>query len=189
MHYRFYHPFVYWEKIKNHEQLKRELLPKIYEDIQKNEKEYLEKLVWDCEVITSFPNTDYSDSFLRLDRVVNSIVWDPFDRMLDEVKPEINIDSADLDLIWYNFYQVGHNQEIHDHRNDSTFSGIYLLSIDEPNSTVFYNASDKSEVNEYFNTDKLEEGSVILFPAHLPHYVKPCKTNGRITLSFNIKCE
>jgi len=107
---------------------------------------------------------------------------------------------------WFNKYEKGDFQEIHDHCVSNfepgsypTLSGIYILkSDDEPNSTTFeikdkkgipFHPTKKKMVFDTSNVDDIKEGTLILFSSTLSHLVKPIKTDGRVTIAFNIACK
>lgn len=98
------------------------------------------------------------------------------------------IDSK-LSAIWFNIYEEGSFQEVHVHNGNSvSFSGIYLMELNEPNTTTFTVNDEISYLNGRISTADIEEGSVILFPSTLEHYVNPSKFD-RTTIAFNIQSE
>ena len=75
----------------------------------------------------------------------------------------------------------------------SDLSGAYFLHMDEPNTLCFqpysFDGFFPSSSSDYLSTsDITEEGYVAIFPAHLLHYVNPCKSQ-RVTISFNLLCD
>lgn len=194
-------PFIFWTKVENHKELKEELVPKIYE--QSMDMKYYNKPMqirkpgdsnWNCEVITTYFNRDDSNSIFS-EEVLRSIVSKPLNKFL--VDPDCQVKSKPsktfIPEIWYNVYKEGYEQEIHAHHG-ATFSGIYLLELNEPNTTVFFSNSNSflyQKNNFYlgaYSTEHIEEGNVILFPSEFAHAVKKSQ-NPRITISFNLICE
>ena len=106
--------------------------------------------------------------------------------------------------IWYNYYEKGSYQELHEHIADPFqkihFSCIHYLSYDrdvhtpaefhDPISAIRAHSLtlDKNFVGDFF-IPQVEEGDLIMFPAYLQHRVLPQKVSNvpRITLSFNFR--
>ena len=191
--------FVFSQKVENHQEIKEKYYSKILDDNEKNGEYYRQTSSWYCEVSSSFFKDDGKDNFLIFDDFfMNSVVWNNFKPFFKEMRTIVDDyplpKKSKISQIWYNFYNKGEYQDMHSHLgsvdNTDTFSGIYLMHLEEPNKTTFrqegiipgYN----SFIYEYF-TDNYEEGTVILFPSCLLHLVKPCDKN-RVTVSFNIKC-
>ena len=109
-----------------------------------------------------------------------------------------------VDDIWYNYYEKGSYQELHEHIADPFqkihFSCIHYLSYDrdvhtpaechDPISAIraYSLTLDKDFVGDFF-IPQVEEGDLIMFPAYLQHRVLPQKVSNvqRITLSFNFR--
>lgn len=192
MLYTFPSQFVYWEKLPEHNDIKDDLLSFINDDVDMNGESYRAraKEYWGRELTTSF----FKNTPLRFmnQTLFNTIVWGPFQRMYDEVGETLpKAEQNGVAEFWYNQYNIGEQQEVHSHINGSNavFSGIYLLELDEENPTTFINPHHpiayKSGATHSFDTKHLKEGSVILFPACLLHYVMPAQSK-RTTISFNI---
>lgn len=194
MFYIFPTNFVYWEKIKNHNTLKEKYIKIIEENLSKNKEKFKDNFLWGCECQTSFFNIQLTKNLFD-DDFINDVIWEPMDNMLKELGSSINLPcpkNSHIEHLWYNNYDLGNWQEIHDHtgKNENTYSGIYVLKLDEENPTVFVNSGkirswNMKENYSFFDTLRVEEGNVIFFPSELMHYVNPCKNN-RITVSFNI---
>lgn len=202
MNYIFPSNFVYWEKIPNHQKIKKTILNTIDDDIKKNEFFYREKLKenWKCKCISNFFNKDnnFYETLSNKD-FIKSIIWNPIDNMLKEMRDTVNLpipEHSEIVNLWFNRYGPGEWQEIHEHspvmnKSFITYSGIYLLDLNEKNPTIFF---DKIPARcwgneclwKNFSTEHMDEGTVIIFPAELLHYVNPC-VNYRTTISFNIK--
>lgn len=196
-------PFVWWKKVKEHEKIKEKYLPMIEEDYNLNRDSYNSKNSWNCEVTTSF----FQEKICSLfdETFYNDVIWDSIDKMIFDMTKRLDgirtpIESM-VKQLWYNKYESGNWQEIHNHQAGNrfpvhfamvSFSGIYLLDINEENATTFYttqaNYGCYSPAHSplcVFKTNHIPEGSVILFPSELSHYVNPC-VNSRTTISFNI---
>ena len=82
--------------------------------------------------------------------------------------------------LWYNSNGYGHYNAMHDHfpREIDAISGVYYFCV-----------PDKNMGNIYFETGEEiepEENKLLLFPAHLPHGVKPNQSRKpRGSLAFN----
>ena len=204
-------PFLYWTEVEGHQELKDKILPKIKEESLKEKyhtvpgkvhrRLNLAPQVWDCEVITNyFDPYDYKE-FL-LENLTSTIVENVLKKFYNDpncpvpIKPKKHI----LKDIWFNFYQPGYWQEAHTH-DGSVYSGIYILELNEENTTKFFNygtttysyarsAKTKfgSFANVNYDTKHIKEGNVLLFPSELVHAVEAA-TQERATISFNIKCE
>jgi hypothetical protein len=193
-------PFVYWTEVKNHKLIKETLSG----DIKNHSKDFkyynspmktrkIGDPKWDCEVITTFFDRDDVKDFFTQE-IVEQIIGEPLDEMFVDSNFPIKIKPKETILteIWYNVYKPGYSQEIHAHHG-ATFSGIYLLELNEPNTTVFFSNTPTYKYNESksmsssFSTENIKEGNVILFPSELSHLVKKSE-KFRITISFNLIC-
>lgn len=193
-------PFVFHTPISNHEEIKKRFLPQI-DGLIKEKSELFGSDNWKCDCKTSFFSKENSNSFLNDTELLKSIVWDPLDQMLSEsitINGGLNTQQiryqpskSSLIHLWFNQYQKGQFQEPHDHaegvfKNErSTFSGIYLLELNETNTTTFMAKVGNPHYSFQFFTDHLTEGTVIIFPSSLTHYVNPVKTR-KTSISFNI---
>lgn len=194
-------PFLFWTKLENHEELKKELVPKIYE--QSKDMKYYNKPMqirnpgdghWNCEVITTYFNREDSNNIFS-NEILSSIISKPLKEFFEQPNCPVSNKPIKTNIpeIWYNVYKKGYEQEIHAHHG-ATFSGIYLLELKEPNTTVFFSHSNSflcQKDNYYlgaYPTEHIEEGNVLLFPSEFAHAVKKSK-KPRITISFNLVCE
>ena len=111
-----------------------------------------------------------------------------------------------LDM-WFNYYSNGEYQEVHTHIQPDMFgerthfSCIHYLKFDPEvhRPTVFCDPLtilrltnsielDSNNYNEKYEP-QVREGSIIMFPPYLEHYVpksEPTPDNPRITVAFNI---
>lgn len=205
IHY-FNAPFLYWENCDNHAHIKKSILPIIEEDYKKNKDYYRKNNYWQCKCTSSFHtkidgDIDTVNKIILTEDLVNAI-FVVYNNMLQKLLSDGSIDDSEyenymdcyIDDIWYNYYQSGENQEIHEH-TPNIFSGVYLLELSgELNNTIWYNGGSTSFVNDstmLFGPKKTElhnvgEGNILIFPSALPHYV-PNTNEKKITLSFNIR--
>lgn len=191
--------FLYWEKIPEHKDIKDNYLSKLHWDADAYGPFYRKKNKWNCNVTSSYFNASHPVPQFLDDHFYNTVVWKPFDNMLEVMKDKIGLPSptsSKITSLWYNKYIGGEWQEIHNHcppagsTQPQQYSGIYLMELDEPNSTIFYESNTPSAFNSSgsalsYTTSDFEEGTVIIFPSELEHYVNPC-VNNRVTVSFNI---
>ena len=188
MHFIFPSDFIFWKPANEHKKIKEELFSLIKNNLDKTKDKQLNN--WLCDVNTEFfENNLNNKKYLKL---ILEEIYPALDALFTEVvnlkKPKQSI----VTKIWYNHYNKLQGQEIHSHSSDGTnnLSGIYLLHLEEENKTIFYSyASTNSNLcNSVKKTTEIKEGSIILFPSHLLHYVLPCKKE-RITIAFNIKVD
>lgn len=186
MFFTFPDQFVFWRETpeEEHRALKEKLLPQIFE----REAEFRsngEISSWDTKLSCSM---GHRLDFLLQSDVLDTVVWRPMDAMVAENKGEIyNVPlNSTIESVWFNVTDPGEYQEVH-HHIPASFSGIYLLDCDEPNPTSFYRPAGRRESYTTFTTGFMKEGTAILFPSDLAHYVKPTKKR-RVTLAFNVFC-
>ena len=201
MFYFFPIDFVYSQKVNNHQQVKSKILNEIIL------RENTEEKCWPLAKLTSsYSNTKEHNSFLCNDEIANDVVWNPLDNMFKEIKDKFNFSwttpkSSIIHSCWYNIYNKGDYQEIHEHisfyDNDGyipSFSMIYILDNEgQKNTTVFRKkfpstATPPPEDITYntANCEDIGEGTVLIFPSHLEHYVLP-ETGKKITCSYNVR--
>lgn len=198
--------FIYYQQVKNYEEINDRILKSI------SEVEGTEGRTWTySKCKTSYHSGN--NQFLSDDYYFNNIVWEPYDTMLAE-DPNIipffdnrRPMSSAVSEIWYNIYTKGEYQEIHNHYISSTtddkgniydcsFCFIYIveLPLDEKNTTVFTRSQNLLPTNSAnrqniatSEIDDIDVGTVIIFPSHLDHYVLPFWSDGRrVTVSGNI---
>ena len=194
--------YVYWTQVKDHENIKSKLLPIINSLISENKYTNPFKL---CTMKTNFSEqTDFLDNEMK-----EKIIWECLREMILETNcfPSIKPSDAIINDYWFNVYEKGDFQEMHQHvalpyiMNGKTYHGtlsvVYILnSEEEDNSTVFKLAGtnipyvpmlqecefDTGSVKE------IKEGTLLIFSNQLNHFVRPIKKSGRITIAFNISC-
>ena len=198
----YYFPanFVYWQQVKDHDKIKDVLLKEIYKLEEVNKDEH------DNGLYAASTNYGVKQNLLtdRDQNTIKNIVWDPLDAAITELNSrdntkKISFKESKITNSWYTCYKEGGNFAIHNHVAHScdTFSMIYILKDENVrNHTVFTEmtndwistTSDQLQDVE-FNTsdiDEIKEGSVLIFPSSLYHYVRSVKIPGRITIAINI---
>lgn len=182
-HHIFPVDWVFWTKAQNHERNKNFISEQINKKLNITKDDHVG--IWSCDVNTEFFNPE---THKYVDVVVTEI-YPALDKMFDEIDTLIKPKTSTVTNIWYNKYDKGQNQEVHSHFG-SDISGIYLLDLNEENTTAFYSfgASTTNTAKEIYKANKLQEGDIVLFPSHLLHYVLP-SVKQRTTIAFNINCE
>ena len=191
--------FVYWTQIPEHKEIRETYLPKIQElhDDIKNNKPFEA-----CKFSTSFSMD--MNKFLYDPMLVDNVVMKPLTNMLNEIgsmngmKP-IEVDSVQITTAWFNTYDTNEFQELHDHNGypiddfHPCFSLVYILNNpNETNDTVYrlkhmpflpYHAMYEFDTS---TAKSIQEGTLIVTSASLPHLVKPSANPGRITIAYNV---
>jgi len=196
----YYFPanFVYWQQVKDHDKIKDVLLKEIYKrgDVSNG----------DLGLYAASTNYKEDQSLLNGydQNIIKNIVWDPLENAIDEFNSgdstkKISFKESRIVNSWYTYYKEGGNFALHNHCGDSknSFSMIYILKDEnEHNRTIFTELS-----NDYISTTSdciedtlfdtssvkdIKEGSVLIFPSSLYHYVHSVKIPGRITIAINI---
>jgi hypothetical protein len=186
--------FLYHNRIENHEQIKEKYLSLIECDHELNKDFYKEQSTWACNISSNYFGDSEHNISMFDDEFYHSIVWSPLKDAIQKLCNSISCFQAPstfkLTKIWYNAYTENKYQECHEH-GDSNFSGIYIMSMEEKNKTLFFqNQLNSAYPHSFycFDTLHIEEGSVIIFPSSLLHSVSPCEKE-RVTVSFNITAE
>lgn len=108
--------------------------------------------------------------------------------------------SFSFTTAWFNYYENGEFQEEHDHvglsfnEPDAHYSAIHFLQFDpERHVPVIFLDSlhklNRKYTDSYKYIPEVKEGDLIVFPAHLSHYVRPSEPTldyPRITVAFNL---
>jgi len=184
--------FYFLKKINNHDLLKNQFM-----QIAKNECLY--EPDWRGKVLTTKTQNhqiNYEPFFIELNCIIKS--------MCEEFKLIKNVHYK-IESIWMNLYNQGCWQEIHHHSNPVVnFSFVYFLQFDDKKDAKFYFFNEKSKnysssgLNRVFELyqknhwpdifiPKIQEGDVLLFPAHLTHGVEIQNyETDRCTISGNI---
>lgn len=189
---------IFQNYIRENEYLKNKYLPKIQKNY--NSGELNVPSGWNTgNVYTSFDNDDLNRTIF--DHQLTDIYYDYIERFFDD---DVRFEIKEL---WFNHYENGEYQEQHNHLNPDLFNSsfvhfacIHYLKFDpkvhspaifvDPIETLRYNSLEMKS-NNYHDRymPKVEEGSLLMFPNYLEHYVKetrPTPGNPRVTISFNI---
>lgn len=186
----FYNEFVFSTQVKNHKAIKETLLPLIVENLENTKNKQLGN--WFCDVNTEF--FDAGQSVTKYLNLITSEIYPALDLLFQELPNLQRPKTSTVSHIWYNHYATGGTQEVHTHTKSKghppALSGVYLLELTEPNPLVFFSPAAASNpfVKEALKTEFAKEGTLLLFPSSMPHYVLPC-TSKRTTVAFNIRCE
>ena len=199
--YRFPAPFVYSEDLPQHNEIKSLMMAEIEDDLELNGEDYVRTMgdEWHCDVISSYWRT--APLSFMTQKLYNTIVWQPLARCINTLMQDSSLgapQNPQLEEFWYNRYAPGHFQEVHDHKvpgnRHTTYSGVYIVEMDERevNPTTFYYENVPCHWHGgravQYRTEDVKEGSVLIFPSDLMHYVKPTK-HQRTSISFNITTE
>ena len=185
-------PFLYIEEIENHIGIKKFLMPYI-ESVESNQ--------YKCDDHYAKVRTSYFENskmngiglkdpffeFVSKNKFLDDIVWNPLDKCLSELpfivdyKPKQSI----INNFWFNYFEKGGSHATHVHIG-SFISGIYILHLEEENPTIFLGHNNNLDYYTFtYPTNKIVEGSVLLFPSQMLHRVCEVKSK-RVTISFNI---
>lgn len=164
-------------------------MPIISEKVQINGADALDLNVPGCSKLTSSYGQEKSYFPELTDpALLSQILWAPMDQMLRENTFIETPESSSVQYAWFNYYEETGWFAPHTHGSCS-FAAIYLLHLEEENSTVFANQWTIAypRYDPFYPTRHLEEGSIIIFPGELMHYVAPAGSSRRVTLSYNIE--
>ena len=202
-HIKFPSHYLYWTQVKDHENIKSNLVPIIHNLITENN--YDNPFKKDCTMTTNFSEkTDFLDNEMK-----EKIIWKCLVEMISETNcfPEKNPTEIVISEYWFNVYEKGDFQEMHNHRclpmlkngkrYDQTFSMVYILNSEEEDNSIIFKLTgttipyvpmlqecefDTGSVKE------IKEGTLLIFSNQLEHCVRPIKKSGRITIAFNVAC-
>lgn len=181
MIYEFDSPFIYWTKVNNHKAIKDGLVPTI---------KALSKSDTNTVTVDGSISSYYHQRYPYINKsMLTDIVYNPVQHMIEE-KGFDKPDKFEIDGLWWNNYQAGGNTRVHKHSRGD-WSGIYLLHLEEPNTTTFIAQYGEASNTEFMNQNKImdevSEGHVMIFPSFILHYAKPSIKN-RIIISFDVIC-
>jgi hypothetical protein len=196
--YHFPSEFVFWDKVENHDEIKKEILPKILED-SKNKKN---NPFYNCKFNTSFQHNDNRDLNV-MDKKMSDVIFFYLKKMFKIIN--FNAEKLMINKGWWNVYDEGEFQEEHDHLGPPTYldgdlfytalSVIYILHDDNEKSSIVFRKDGPFPLMEpyrenVFKTEdvkEIKEGTILIFPYNLRHLVKPCIKPGRVTLAYNVR--
>lgn len=208
--------FVYWTNIEKHEIFKEKLMKDISNNLcSLREYSYVYNGKSTYKDPNFFPQECDAESKMILNShpdMIKEVVWKSLEKAISELNSRngferISLKTSYIFNCWYSKYQENGGVKNHSHAKIGdvqvrdnikyfpTFSLIYILHDEsERNSTEFI-VYEKDGIctnkrgDTIFDTGEIKdikEGSVIIFPSNLEHYVKPILKSGRIILSFNI---
>jgi hypothetical protein len=89
--------------------------------------------------------------------------------------------------IWANKFEKDSWHGPHTHYG-ADFSGIYVVSLEGENPTSFISMGNGSRMFlGQKDTKDVKEGTVMIFPSGLLHYVNP-SPGPRVSLAYNLSC-
>jgi hypothetical protein len=201
-HFKFPSHYLYWTQVKDHENIKSKLLPIIRNLITENN--YDNPFKKNCTMTTNFSEKlDFMDNEMK-----EQIIGKYLEEMILETGcfPNRKPVDAIIENYWFNVYEKGDNQEMHQHlalpssingyTYEVVFSLVYILNSEEENSILFKLPEpfipffpvlelcqfDTGSVKE------IKEGTLLIFSNQLSHAVLPIKKSGRTTIAFNVSC-
>ena len=180
--FNFDAPFIFWTKVNNHKQIKDTIVP-VIKIISDNDNATV--------TVDGSTTTYYHQKYSYFTNdILENIIWKPLEQMHEEKnisKPQ----GYNLDALWWNNYTSGGRTKVHKHER-ADWSGIYLLHLEEPNTTTFYSQYGEAPNSGYMNQHKVlndaVEGDVIIFPSFMQHCGDVC-TKNRIIVSFDVISE
>ena len=181
----FHTHFIAIKDVPNHDKWKQYFVSSIDQEIENDNSVAVQQKrdIWAAEYKS---NTSYysPNSTIDYEQFTEEVVIP----ILDEVIEELDFNSYPLENIqyWYNRYNKMGMHELHNHPG-SDLCLIYLLHLEEPNTTVFHNtAYPEPYIKNAIYTEDLSEGKLIIFPHHLHHEVQWSEKR-RYTIAGNIK--
>jgi len=189
--YTFPSKFVFYKQLGNHEEIKNQVYPVIQKDSLN--RRLVDHKEWECKVITSFFEKNSLNLFSQFPLFIQSF-WGVWGEMMNNIYIRKAPDGTSYSTYpaspvkiteaWYNIYKKGYNQDPHVH-SFSDFSVIYILNAVEPNKTIFFDHNFLA--SSMYKTEHMKEGTLMIFPSNLSHYVAPVEEDNRITLAMNIR--
>ena len=190
--FQFPGAYVWERKLPNHQEIKSRVLPKIIAAANKNEDnpDFKWKVDTHSSVVTNFALERLIPwEYFTQDDVVEIAIRSA--EIFKENNPIPNNkfpDSFKLKAFWWNRYKPGSTAPPHIHSGG--ISGVYLLEQIGNCPLEFFASNpyspDPEESGTYFEP-KAEEGTILLFPGTLTHWVNPSPFL-RTTISFNLFC-
>lgn len=174
--------FVFSHTNKKHKALKQQL-QQLIEDDAKDPQRLTTS--YGSKLITNYFEQN-SHELLQNPLLIESI-WEAVDVMLSQIRLNNKVGKSVLTKMWYNIFNKGYSQQIHQHCG-SEFSGIYILNSTQPNQTTFFNDENHLLLNQTIQSNFAQEGDFIIFPSSLTHLVPTIEEDNRITIAFNISC-
>jgi hypothetical protein len=188
MIYQFPSAYVWSRALPGHEEIKARVLPKIIEEAEQNASNpgYKWSEKEPSQVITTYDRTErVYETFTTQD--FYDIAMDSLELFLNsgDLKNAFFSPKYVLSSFWWNRYPEGSTAPPHTH--SCGVSGVYFLEQKGPCPLHFMDVNVHSpdpETPSVTHSPEVTEGSVLLFPGSLMHWVEPT-TGARTTVSFN----
>tara|TARA_R100001086_G_scaffold154783_1_gene82612 strand:+ start:2944 stop:3501 length:558 start_codon:yes stop_codon:yes gene_type:complete len=169
-------------------------------NLTNNIKEHIHTLLYnsinEANVLTASNRKGIQTKNILDDKIFN-FFKDPVNNLLNEFG--LKICKINITKCWINSNKKDSHNIIHDHQG-AHFSAVYYVDVPEGSGNlIFFRRSSNSVMSDFFkpNTDSAydysitpKEGLLVLFPAHILHYVTPGNNEkDRISLSFDIEIQ
>tara|TARA_B100000686_G_scaffold96847_1_gene103555 strand:- start:173 stop:703 length:531 start_codon:yes stop_codon:yes gene_type:complete len=161
--------YVQIQKIKEHSQIKDELLALIDKmpDGRINDTQY-ESITKSDFYLPKQYIRHYADLFLKIIQPYN-----------ENTRNFYKADEFWISRYWFQQYENSdyHNWHVHSH---NLLSSVYYIEMENKNSTLFYDYVTKEEYSF-----ELEEGDLITFPSVIAHKSQSNLLNRKTIISYN----
>lgn len=150
-------------------------------------KKYVKDFKYYRRPNTSFSTTRFGTSSLGLTDKLYEIFADE----LHLFGTECNFKKLYITDSWVINYKKGDYQVAH-HHGKSMYTGILYLNLDKKQETATYIAPWSDEMSKQTKLTQIEceEGTLVIFPGHLLHYVNPnLLDKDRVVISFDLDCD
>jgi len=147
---------------------------------------FIEKQEYFRRPNTNFDTTRYGKDTKKL----GEFFMKTLDKEFKIFSKECGFKEINLTDIWAIKYKQ-HDYQIPHHHGRSMYTGILYLNLAKEQDTTTYISPSPSEISGATRLVKIEakEGSLVVFPGHLLHFVDPNPINKeRIVVSFDINC-
>lgn len=189
MVFNFNTHFVFHSKVAQHDLFKKEI-KNLFKTATKEELDHFFVNMYTSGFFAGEPknnsNNKLDQALLEIFKKIKTQAIAPaFEQMKKEVKMNYG-KGFKVCKMWVNSYEPTGTLGPHVHAK-CDFSGVYLVDLfRQPNNTIFFTFSQNTAVPREYVSEDIEEGSVILFPSHLPHDVLPCKRK-KLCIAFDIE--
>ena len=188
--FRFPGAFVWQYKLPNHGELKTRVLPKIIEEAEANSSnpDYKWSLSEPSSLVTNYGPSSSNPFEIFTAEDIRHIALGSAQAMFDseETGWATFAPTYIIKGFWWNRYTQGSTAPPHAH--SAGIAGVYLLEQAErcPLEFMDLNAHSPDHENQTtYHWPEAEEGTVLLFPGSLTHWVRPT-VGPRTTVSFNL---
>lgn len=149
-------------------------------------KQYIKDLEYYRRPLTSFYTTRFGKSSLLTQKI-----YEIFADELHLFGTECNFKKLYITDSWVVNYKK-HDYQVAHHHGKSMYTGILYLDLDKKHESATYIAPWSDEISGQTKLSKVEceEGTLIIFPGHLLHYVNPNTIDKvRRVISFDLDCD